>query len=681
MRRTWIEGVLERSVHDAARLELGKELRAEAVAHPWASMLEHADGTSRVLPPGKAVADIYDEVGSALLILGVPGAGKTTTLLELTRTLVERAAANQDAPVPVVFNLSSWKGHASLAEWLVEELKAKYFVPERKSRAWLGERRLVLLLDGLDEVRADIRVDCLHAINAFAQDVGVSGLVVCSRLQEYTDLGARLTLLGAIYLQPLTPEQVDLYLARAGAQLDALRLTLREDDQLRSLADTPLMLSVMTLAYQGVSSDDLSQPALDTVEERRDRLFAKFIQRMLDRPRMTPQPYPRERTLRWLRWLACRMREHTESVFLIERLQPTWLASRTERCIYMAGSRLLGGAALGLVLGAILDLGLNLMGGSHVPLWAQLTDLRDRILAGLAFGAANGLVAGAIDAALFERESAAPAEAQRRTPGRGVVEIAGYVLAMVLVSWWIAGALGNLAGLVESLIFGLLIGLVFGLFFGGHRIRRGQNEDIRTVEALRWSGKHALRSSGRGLLAGLAIGAMLGVVSLLPDRSVGVRGGLLDALLAVGLLALMSGALGAVLGAAFGGLRSRIVPTSAAPNQGIALSLRNAVLSGLVIATVVGLVLGTAMALVAGADQALDAAIVGGTFFGMLAFLWDGVDLIHHYTLRAVLAARGYAPLDYARFLDHAAALVFLQKAGGGYLFVHRLLLDYFARI
>jgi hypothetical protein len=32
-----------------------------------------------------------------------------------------------------------------------------------------------------------------------------------------------------------------------------------------------------------------------------------------------------------------------------------------------------------------------------------------------------------------------------------------------------------------------------------------------------------------------------------------------------------------------------------------------------------------------------------------------------------------------ARFLDYAAERVFLRKVGGGYIFVHRLLLDYFA--
>jgi hypothetical protein len=38
-------------------------------------------------------------------------------------------------------------------------------------------------------------------------------------------------------------------------------------------------------------------------------------------------------------------------------------------------------------------------------------------------------------------------------------------------------------------------------------------------------------------------------------------------------------------------------------------------------------------------------------------------------------------PRDYARFLDHAADLIFLQKVGGSYRFIHRLLLEHFAEM
>jgi TIR domain len=39
----------------------------------------------------------------------------------------------------------------------------------------------------------------------------------------------------------------------------------------------------------------------------------------------------------------------------------------------------------------------------------------------------------------------------------------------------------------------------------------------------------------------------------------------------------------------------------------------------------------------------------------------------------------GYMPRRLHRFLDHCTKLVFLRKVGGGYIFIHRLLLEHFA--
>jgi predicted NACHT family NTPase len=64
-----------------------------------------------------------------LLILGEPGSGKTTTLLELAVNLISRANADAKERVPVVLNLSSWKKKQPLAEWIARELSEKYRVP------------------------------------------------------------------------------------------------------------------------------------------------------------------------------------------------------------------------------------------------------------------------------------------------------------------------------------------------------------------------------------------------------------------------------------------------------------------------------------------------------------------------------------------------------------------------
>ena len=74
----------------------------------------------------------------------------------------------------------------------------------------------------------------------------------------------------------------------------------------------------------------------------------------------------------------------------------------------------------------------------------------------------------------------------------------------------------------------------------------------------------------------------------------------------------------------------------------------------------------------------LAAALVFGLAVG-LAF--GGYACLSHAALRLVLWRSGALPLDCVRFLDSAAERIFLRKAGGGYLFVHRLLQEHFASL
>jgi hypothetical protein len=71
---------------------------------------------------------------------------------------------------------------------------------------------------------------------------------------------------------------------------------------------------------------------------------------------------------------------------------------------------------------------------------------------------------------------------------------------------------------------------------------------------------------------------------------------------------------------------------------------------------------------------------------GLIVWLILGLHLgsayvIEHYALRLMLWLKGYTPLNFVKFLDHCAKLIFLKKVGGGYIFIHRMLLEYFADI
>ena len=58
-----------------------------------------------------------------------------------------------------------------------------------------------------------------------------------------------------------------------------------------------------------------------------------------------------------------------------------------------------------------------------------------------------------------------------------------------------------------------------------------------------------------------------------------------------------------------------------------------------------------------------------------------GIACIKHFTLRLILYFNNYIPWNYARFLDYAAERIFLQKVGGGYIFIHRMLMEHFAQM
>src|SRR5947209_131268 len=132
MRATWIEGVLEHSLHQAALIALDLQEQPDALANPWQLEVQETNLPPRPLPAGTPLVQVYDKAEGELLILGEPGAGKTTLLLELARTLLDRVQADEHHLIPVVFHLSSWAEKRSLlSEWLIEELWTKYQIPRK----------------------------------------------------------------------------------------------------------------------------------------------------------------------------------------------------------------------------------------------------------------------------------------------------------------------------------------------------------------------------------------------------------------------------------------------------------------------------------------------------------------------------------------------------------------------
>jgi hypothetical protein len=140
--------------------------------------------------------------------------------------------------------------------------------------------------------------------------------------------------------------------------------------------------------------------------------------------------------------------------------------------------------------------------------------------------------------------------------------------------------------------------------------------------------------------------------------------------------------IGAVGGGIFSGLIGGDIPIRTRANEGIRRSVSSALVSALVVGPGFGLIFGLALGLLTSLWSGLLLGMLFGVAGGLGAGLvYGGFAAFQHLVLRLVLWRSGAIPWNYARLLDHCAERIFLRKVGGGYIFVHRLLMEHFASL
>jgi eukaryotic-like serine/threonine-protein kinase len=652
VRETWVDGVLKNSLYNEALISLGKRPIDEAVEPAWRHVVDLSSQRSQLLLQDRKITTIFDATG-LLLILGEPGSGKTTTLLELAANLISRAKVDFRERVPVVLNLSSWRKKQPLEKWIASELSEKYRVPVKLARCWLQNDYFVPLLDGLDEVPTSLQPDCVTAINEFIDSFKPAGIAVCCRLMEYHWLPARLKLNGAICLESLSSEEVGKYLATGGSKLAALRDAVSKDPVLKELTQTPLMLSVMSLAYQETGVDELAKQKGDSPQERRKRIFGLYVEQMFQRKGMTSLVFPEEKMIGYLSWLARKMREHSQSVFLVEGLQPSWLGSRAQRGIYGTVVALTLGLIVGLIVGMIVELiGVPSVGPMVGPMIGPLSEVIVNLVGVSSIGPIVGVIAGLI---IFVGVGLG---CWSRLPLKNLIASGSIGLLIPAMSGVLIGA--PIRGLIFGLINGLSVGLLSGLGVGS--LNR-----ITLVETMRWRWNLFWKRSIPGSIVGLIFG-------LIFDLIFGLRVGL-----SVGLI---FGLLGGLVSGLVGGFTDSVKVGKALPNQGIQLSGKNSLILFLITWLTVWFIVWLVFALILWRSEGLSEGLTGGLVGGLIVGLnRGGSAVIKHYAVRLTLWLNGYTPFNLVKFLDHCARLILLKKVGGGYIFIHRMLLEYFAEL
>ena len=348
--RIWVGGVLERSLYQEARLELGLTRTVDA-PHPWGLASAAPSAEPEPVPPGMALNAVFCVLDQAMLILGQPGSGKTTTMLELLRELLAQARADSNASIPVFLPLASWAvSREPIAQWILREVSERYQIPPEHVRAWIDGEQLLPLLDGLDEVAPEHRQECVEAINVFRREHGTVPIAVCCRTRDYQEFTARLSLYGTLSIQPLSRYQVERFLSSCDGLFSGVLAALDREPRLWELTETPLALSIMILAFRDQAAvNDLEREAPGGLL---DRLFAIYIKTMLAHRQDATQP--QLSTVRRLGFMARQLQRSQQTMFSSDLLDLSSVPHTVRNELVVRASSVLFGIFSVLVMAGVL---------------------------------------------------------------------------------------------------------------------------------------------------------------------------------------------------------------------------------------------------------------------------------------------------------------------------------------
>ena len=194
-----------------------------------------------------------------LMVLGKPGAGKST-FLRFLAVLCSRGEIFEDK-IPLLIELKHLEddGNINIKDAIHKELALK---DKEETEFILKQGRLLVLLDGLDEVSAKSRRKIQKGVEAFVQDYHANRLVVTCRTQTTEYILDKFTY---IEIANLSSKQIERFssnwfASQFGNDGDTIHksfmenLYLSQNQQTAELATTPILLSLICWIYSDSKS-------------------------------------------------------------------------------------------------------------------------------------------------------------------------------------------------------------------------------------------------------------------------------------------------------------------------------------------------------------------------------------------------------------------------------------------
>ncbi|AFW93018.1 MULTISPECIES: NACHT domain-containing NTPase [Nostocales] len=222
--------------------------------------------------PGLQVVQKY----SKLMILGKPGAGKTTFLKYLAIQCI--AGEFLAHLVPRFITLKDFAEdnyQNSLVNFIIFDTCNQFFTSQNEAETLLQQGRLLILLDGLDEVREEDSKRILKEIQHFAQRFPQNRFVMTCRIaaREYT-----FEKFTEVEVAEFNDKQINNFATNwfknKPVKPDKFIQRLRENYPIKQLASNPLLLTLLCLVFE--EAGDFPANRSELYKEGLDALLKKW---------------------------------------------------------------------------------------------------------------------------------------------------------------------------------------------------------------------------------------------------------------------------------------------------------------------------------------------------------------------------------------------------------------------
>lgn len=226
-----------------------------------------------------------------LVLLGEPGAGKTTVIRRLASDAARKRLQNPDtAPIPLILYLQDWQNNQTIADFI----RAGWPLASDPMHL-LQSGKILLFLDGLNEIIAHHVNEAEQLQHWFESEKAPKYAIITCRINDYRDK-LKIDGLETVKIQPLNEDLIKQFAEnylndKAPAFLKRLKhksnLQRKDSSPLFSLAHNPYMLCALIYLEQYASTSNLPR---NTSE-----LFQRLTKALWERERLRD-------TLGWIQY-------------------------------------------------------------------------------------------------------------------------------------------------------------------------------------------------------------------------------------------------------------------------------------------------------------------------------------------------------------------------------------------